>query len=232
MLDLTVSVVIPAHNEAEHLGPTLASFRGQTVEPDEIIVVCDACDDETVTVAQAHGCRALVVAHRHPSLARDAGAGAASGDVLLIQDADTLVAPNYVERVLEAIRDGAAYGGARLVSDGRHPLGLLRVWLMNLYSRTRGLYYGSGVFVLRSAWDRAGGYDPALRWGEDVEFTERLKRIGPHRFLADTHAVYSERKFRQNGYFREFWRRTAQAARYARDRRFRRPWARLETGPR
>ena len=52
-----ISVIIPAVNEAETLGATLASVRAQTV-PFEIMVVDAQSTDETLALARSAGCQA------------------------------------------------------------------------------------------------------------------------------------------------------------------------------
>src|ERR1700758_1172314 len=46
-----VIVVIPAHNEAATIGSTLRSLAAQTLPPDEMVVVCDNCTDDTAVVS-------------------------------------------------------------------------------------------------------------------------------------------------------------------------------------
>jgi cellulose synthase/poly-beta-1,6-N-acetylglucosamine synthase-like glycosyltransferase len=46
-----VTVIVPAHNEAEYIGRTIESLQGQRRRPDSIIVMCDNCDDGTQEVA-------------------------------------------------------------------------------------------------------------------------------------------------------------------------------------
>src|SRR6266852_5234082 len=50
-----VIVVIPAHNEAGTIGSTLRSLAAQTMAPDEMVVVCDNCTDDTAVVSRQAG---------------------------------------------------------------------------------------------------------------------------------------------------------------------------------
>src|SRR5713226_1218267 len=58
----SVLVVIPAHNEAASIGATLLSLRQQTRPPDEMLVVCDNCTDNTAEIAASCGARVFVTA--------------------------------------------------------------------------------------------------------------------------------------------------------------------------
>ena len=52
---VTITVLIPAHNEAGCIAATIASLRAQSSSPERIIVVADNCTDDTVPIARAAG---------------------------------------------------------------------------------------------------------------------------------------------------------------------------------
>ena len=52
---VTVTVLVPAHNEEASLPATLASLRAQTRPAERVIVVADNCNDSTVALAEAAG---------------------------------------------------------------------------------------------------------------------------------------------------------------------------------
>jgi GT2 family glycosyltransferase len=99
---VSLSVVIRTKDEADRLRLTLASLARQS-QPAEVVVVDDGSRDHTPAVlAEAAGDLALkVVRHATPlgrSAASNAGARAASGDVLLFLDGDTLADPDLARR--------------------------------------------------------------------------------------------------------------------------------------
>lgn len=94
-IDKTISVIIPARNEASNLPKLLSSLKTQQLQPIEIIVVDDHSEDQTAQIAQQYGAQVL-----HPISEADGewsgksaacwkGAQAAEGDWLLFLDADT-----------------------------------------------------------------------------------------------------------------------------------------------
>jgi GT2 family glycosyltransferase len=97
---MSVSVVIRSRDEADRLRLTLTSLAQQTLRP-EVVVVNDASGDHTRQVI-AEAARDLplnVIHHAAPrgrSGASNAGAAAATGDILLFLDGDTLAHPNLV----------------------------------------------------------------------------------------------------------------------------------------
>ena len=90
----SVSVIIPARNEAHSLPVVLASLRNGDFLPDEIIVVVGQCEDGTEEVAKEHGVTVIDSA-RLPEgwigkpWACYQGARRAKGDILIFLDADT-----------------------------------------------------------------------------------------------------------------------------------------------
>jgi GT2 family glycosyltransferase len=104
-MSLRASVIIRSRNEADRLRLTLTSLACQS-EPSEVVVVNDGSSDHTKDVIhEAQGIR-LVALHNPTSAGRsaasNAGAAAASGDILLFLDGDTLAAPDLVSQHLKS----------------------------------------------------------------------------------------------------------------------------------
>jgi glycosyltransferase involved in cell wall biosynthesis len=109
-----ISFIIPAHNEEALLGRTLAALHaaaGALREAYEIVVADDASTDHTAAVAQEHGARVVAVNRRQIAAARNAGARAATGDLLFFVDADTTATRKAVRAAVRALRGGAVGGG-------------------------------------------------------------------------------------------------------------------------
>lgn len=102
----TVSVVIPAKNEAVSIGPVIAAVR-QALPDAEVVVVDDGSTDQTGDVARAAG--AVVVRHptsRGNGAAIKAGARRASGDYLVFMDADGQHDAAEIPRLLGCLEQG------------------------------------------------------------------------------------------------------------------------------
>ena len=99
------SVIVPAHNSAEYIGKCLRSIKKQTFRDFELIVVCDACKDDTEQMARVYTDKVIVTNYGMDGLARNAGIDAADGEWILFLDDDDWWIHEYVlEEVFAAIR--------------------------------------------------------------------------------------------------------------------------------
>jgi 4,4'-diaponeurosporenoate glycosyltransferase len=115
-----VSVVVPARDEEQTLPALLRSVAEQLPEVREVVVVDDASRDGTAAVARAAGARVLPAGTPPPGWTGKAwachtGAAATTGDLVLFLDADTVLRPGALARLLAA---HARHGG--LVSVQPH----------------------------------------------------------------------------------------------------------------
>jgi glycosyltransferase involved in cell wall biosynthesis len=201
-----ISVVIPAFNEARWLPQTLANLGDAVREcfvPVEVIVVDNASDDDTAQVARAAGATVIAEREHNVGLVRNRGAAAATGDVLVFLDADTLVPPAFLRRVAQAMEPATCLGGAASVAY-RPASRVVRAYLAGwrVLGRISGMVQGAAQFCRRDAFARLGGYDESQYMGEDVDFFWRLKRLarqagGDVTMLADLEVVPSARRFDQ-----------------------------------
>ncbi|MGI5212789.1 glycosyltransferase family 2 protein [Plantactinospora sp. CA-290183] len=108
---MTASVVVPTRNKADRLRLTLRGLGRGASRPHEVIVVDDGCTDTTGEVlaeAAATGLPIRVVTgpQRGRAAARNAGAAAATGRLLVFLDDDILVGPQFVAAHEKAHEDG------------------------------------------------------------------------------------------------------------------------------
>ena len=139
---VSVTVMIPARNEALHIGATLLSLSRQTLQPTMVWVIADNCTDDTADVARAHGANVYTtIANVH----RKAGGLnqllarvlPTSGplDAVLVMDADTVMVDGFIERAVaefDGLPELDAVGG---VFFGEDAPGLLAQLQRNEYLR-------------------------------------------------------------------------------------------------
>lgn len=189
----SVTVLVPAYNEAKHVADTIRSLQNQTVPVHEIIVIDDVSTDNTVEVARCLG--ATVV---RPPQNTGSKAGAQNYGLQFVQtaftmaiDADTTLASDAVEKLLPAFNDpkvAAACGFVipRHVSTiwerGRY---IEYVFAFTFYKPIQDFYrkplISSGCFsmYLTRALKENGGW-PIRTLAEDMDLTWSyyLKRYG------------------------------------------------------
>lgn len=111
-----VAILVPAHNEAEGIGPTVASLQAcDRGDADfAVVVIADNCSDATAALARAAGARVLErqdQERRGKGYALDYAFGVLleeDFDAFIVVDADTRVASNLVTECRRAMRRGAA----------------------------------------------------------------------------------------------------------------------------
>jgi glycosyltransferase involved in cell wall biosynthesis len=234
----TVSVVVPCYNAGKTLHACLASVAAQTRRPHEVIVVDDASTDRSARIAAGFGATVLAQpVNRGVSAARNAGAAAATGQVLFFLDSDVALAPDAVENaVRELAADpgcGCVYGvydKRPLVDDGT--VEAYRVLHLHcVLTRAVGLT-ATAVFALaavpRAVFAEVGPFDENLRSAEDDEYSERLGRRYRIRLSGEV-VGYHDEVDRLGPMLREQFRR-AQLLRFAARHRLRRGALKVNRG--
>jgi GT2 family glycosyltransferase len=189
------SVVIAAYNSEADLARCLESLAQSEIPALECIVVDDCSTDSSAAVAESHGARVLrTETNRGPACARNLGAAAASGDIVLFLDSDVCVHPDTLGRVaarfeanpeLDAVfgsyDDSPAAPG--LVSQFRNLLHCFVHQTSN--SRAWTFWSGCGA-IRRPVFLQHDGFDIAYRQPsiEDIELGYRLTGAG-HRIMLD-----------------------------------------------
>lgn len=207
-LRVVLSVVIPAHNEEFELPRTLAALRLALRElevPWEIVVVDDASSDSTGRIAAEAGAVVVPVEVRQIAGARNAGAGAATGDLLLFIDADTRVTAPVVRAALDAMQGGAVGGGAGV--DWEPPVpwwGRVYLWIFMLIWRRLGHAAGCFLFARRLDFDAVGGFDERFYASEEIWLSKSLRERGRFVILPEV-VLTSPRKIRMSSALAMFW---------------------------
>lgn len=154
---VTVTVLIPAHDEAASIGATLDSLKAQEPAPDRVIVVADNCSDSTEAIARAHGAEVFVTVG---NTEKKAGAlnqalsglldGLGDNDVVMCMDADTVLDEGFLAAGVQRFtgdRALMAIGGLFYGEEGHGLLGQLQRNEYVRYSREIKRRRGR-VFVL------------------------------------------------------------------------------------
>ena len=175
-----VSVIIPCYNGEAYIGQTIGSLFEQSRRADEIIVVDDGSTDDSAGIARRFGAPVTVLSKKNEgaAVARGFGAEHAKGDALMFLDADDVLGPTALEALvahLEKHPDGVvACPWFRMVKAGdrwvQRPPSCppLEKWQDYLGGWITGWYQPTcSVLWSRTAYEQAGGWDPAVTVNQD-----------------------------------------------------------------
>lgn len=170
---LKLSIVIPALNEADHIGAALQALAPLRRGGCEVIVVDGGSADGTRELAEPL-CDRVVSSARGRALQMNAGARHATGDALLFLHADTRLPPDGDVLVRSALKQHL-WGRFDVEIESDHRLLRLVAWAMNLRSRFSGIATGDqAIFVRREGFP---GFAP-IALMEDIAFSREMKRRG------------------------------------------------------
>lgn len=183
-----VSVIVPVKDGAAFLERTLPALVASLPQGAELIVSDDGSSDASAAVAQTNGAR--LVSHpaaTGPAEARNRGANAATGAILVFLDADVRVHADTLTRLLGAFEDSAvaaAFGSYDAASEARSWISLYKNLAHHfVHQRSSGdastFWAGCGA-IRASVFRELGGFDATYRRPsiEDVELGYRLRARG------------------------------------------------------
>lgn len=202
-----ISVCMAAYNGARFIEAQLHSILPQLADDDEIVIVDDGSDDDTISrVAGVHASRIRLLTHE-----RNEGVAAtfedalrhATGDILFLCDDDDAWAPNKVERVLQefsadpdvqivttraALIDehGAPLPDSRVNRFGRFVPGFWRNVMMNHYQ-------GSAMAIRASLLGRVLPFPRHRAFLHDVWIGTRNEATGGRTVFIEEPLLYYRR---------------------------------------
>lgn len=196
----SVSVVIPVLNEEQRVSDCVA--RAKALGHVEVIVVDGGSTDRTCDLA----CGADHVLHsdRGRAIQMNAGAAAATGEILLFLHADCWLEPAGLDEIRGVLGEhpDVVGGGFRQILDHSGWAYRWLEWGNAARVRWPGWIYGDqGLFVRRSVFQQLGGF-PLLPLMEDLDFSKSLKQAGRLSLLG-RHLHVSTRRWEQTGPIRQ-----------------------------
>ena len=199
-----ISIVIPTLNESRGIASFLGLLQIFRQRGHEIIVADGGSADETAALAMPLADRVM---HTQPGRAAqmNAGAVAASGDVLFFLHADSQLPERAGDIILHAlINSDRCWGRFDIRLFGPRRMFRVIEWFMNTRSKLTGVSSGDqGLFVERTLFESIGGY-PAIALMEDIAICVHLKKISPPICLRDP-IVTSSRRWEKHGVWRTIW---------------------------
>jgi len=205
---MRVSVVVPAYNEEVLLPACLAALRVQDFAGDvEIIVVDNASTDRTAEAARSHGVIVLEEPERGYCRALIRGFEAATGEVIACTDADTVVPPDWISRLVREYArrpEAVAIGGHVEFTRRNWKCRLLTRLVLPVFNRIDRSnpdgphLWGANFSVRRDAFREVGGWNPRFSLQADSELSVRLRKVGRVVLLDSLTVHTSSRRWNQS----------------------------------
>ena len=198
-----VSVIVPVWNDASCLENLLNWLAG---EPGilEIIVVDAGSSDHTTDVASSFPGVRLISSARWRGRQMNAGASAASADVLLFLHSDTIPPRGSIAGLPDLLMTRQAdFGAFRVRFDPPVFLPQMFAWWTR-FAFSWTCFGDQGIFVRREFFRESGGF-PEIALVEDIRWVRKAAKIG--RMTRSPHTVVtSARRFVETGTLRQLWR--------------------------
>lgn len=177
-----VSVIIPALNEADSIGPLIETLLSGSRVPDEIVIADGGSTDLTRNIAAGYPSVRVVDGPGGISENRNAAIAAALGPIIACTDAGCLPDAEWLARITKPFESGATWvGGLSRPAKTTRAQAVAGLAMMPAPSEIDPDHFvpgGASQAFLKTAWERVGGFPEGMTAGEDTVFGQRLRRSG------------------------------------------------------
>ena len=190
-------MIVPTLNEEKDLKRCLSALS--LSDKEELIVVDGGSTDATVSIASEFTDK-VITAKKGRGTQMNAGAEAASGDVLLFLHADCVLPPEGFTIIGKTLWVNEVSAGGFYIGI-EHPSFTFRVieYFANLRSAVTRLIYGDqGLFLRKETFLKLGGFKD-IPLMEDIEISQRLKRAGRIKFVKSPPVMTLPRRWLAEG---------------------------------
>ena len=198
---MTLSAIIPTHNEAGNIGQLVHDLRAyggpQLIE---ILVIDAGSTDGTPSVARQAGAQVYTSPKAGRAAQMNFGASLAKGELLYFVHADVQVHPEFNQDIVQAVQSGYESGCYRFRFNSPKPL--LR---FNSYgTRFPGIMSRGGdqtLFITRPLFDRLEGFNERYVIMEDFDIIVRIRKVARFAIIPKD-VLVSARKYDTNSWLR------------------------------
>lgn len=185
-----VSVIIPTYCEEETIAGCLKSVRNQRFAGTiETIVVDSHSPDNTRAVAERTADKVIDLKARGVGKARNAGAKAAKGAILVFLDADTFLEPHFVSEIYRNFADPKVVCVSGILRNLEQLRPIERLFAVSHYGFTNKIAevtarLGFPLFpsvcccARKTVFEKVGGFAEDIACGEDITFSRKMGQMG------------------------------------------------------
>lgn len=203
-----ISIVVPALNEERLLADCLESLRDQAYQGEyEVIVADNASTDNTVNIARRYGVKVVPCPQRKSVFyARQVGANAASGEIIVQADADTVYPRGWLKRIADqfAAHPEVVAVAGRFVYRDPTVWAKAEYWFRNMINRLTLALSGKPLLVSgatfafrRSAFLAVSGYEGLAYSADQYGIATRLSQTGKVLYDQALYVLTSSRSVRK-----------------------------------
>ncbi len=182
---MSVSIIIPAHNEAHFITFTVNRLHEVLKDhvPYEVIIVENASTDGTRDALRSLDDVTVIHVDQKVtvSMARNIGIAAAQLPIIALVDADVLLTAQWAAELVRQIdqlrQDPLQITGCRYALS-ESPSWIEKSWFAHMRASGTPYINSGNLITTREVMDLVGGFDPGMITGEDVDFCLRAARQG------------------------------------------------------
>lgn len=186
-----VSVIVPVYNGMSTLPALLDSIEKQDHTGQmEVIIVDDGSKDESAEFSESRGFIVIRQENKGPGLARNAGAAAARGELLVFTDADCILDENFMTELIKPLQDSEIIGSQGVFYSTQKSLvaRFIQAEVLERFEREAKVDYIDWVATYAACYRKDvflenGGFNDTYS-SEDAELSFRLASLGYKMVLA------------------------------------------------
>ena len=204
-----ISLIATVKDAGPYIAEFLTSIEAQTRAPDQVVIADGGSTDGTLETLRATPWVSLLEEPgANIARGRNLAIGKASYETIAVSDADCVLAPDWLERIVEPLEAGASVsmGTYRPLTTSFFEACAVAISIKELNELRPETYMPSArsVAFLREAFDDAGGYPEWLDIGEDMYLNRRWRQAGVRMELAAGAVVYRRPRPGPRAYWRQF----------------------------
>ena len=213
---MNFSICIPTLNEEKYLPLLLDSLVNQNYKNFEVIVSDGGSTDRTIEITKKYqaylNLKILENSQKGVSFQRNSAVSLSEFDNLIFLDADTqipkdflITLKNYLEKHPE-ISSLTSYNipiSNNLID--KIVFGIFNIFVLNTFQKINPIAIGTFIYAKKEAFNKVGGFDNNLTYGEDVNLVRRIVKAGyKFKVLSKPPIYFSVRRLKEEGRIKFF----------------------------
>lgn len=198
---MSLSIIIPAVNEAENLGRLLHELTSGDAHNVEIIVVDGGSSDNTRQIASQYTDK-IITSVRGRAKQMNAGALVASGNIFWFLHADSQLSNDLLSDMMLQSKHKKVWGFFTIRLSGQNVIFRIIEFMMNQRSCITGIATGDqGIFISKDLFLTLGGFRE-IPLMEDIAITKQLKKKQRPLCIKHHRLTTSSRRWEEQGILR------------------------------